>query len=212
MEKVIEYILKLNENQSKSKDKYDFILNYDPIGFIPAVRYEVALLLNIVASIKKPKNILELGFGSGASGIFIKDGCYDNSNMISLERDKNRADRGSELLKTLNISNFNILNEDASIFFEKNDQKFDFIFLDSAKNEYLKLLPIIKDTLVKDGILIVDNTLFGNRVIEELENIDKKYKNIVSTLKEFNYILSNDKELKTLFLTTGDGVSISIKL
>jgi len=211
MEKVIEYIYNLNKNQLKSKERYDFIINYNQIGFIPAVRYEVALLLNIIASIKKPKNVLDIGFGSGVSSIFIKDGCDDNSNIISLERDKNRALRGEELLKYLNISMLNIINDNASAFFENNKIKFDFVFLDSAKNEYVTLLPIIKNNLLKDGLLIVDNTLFNNKVIEDIEKIEKKHKNIVSTLKEFNYTLSNDNDFKTIFLTIGDGVSISIK-
>jgi len=211
MEKVIEYIYNLNKNQLKLEERYNFITNYNPIGFIPAVRYEVALLLNIIASIKKPKNVLDIGFGSGASSIFIKDGCDDNSNIISLERDKKRALRGEELIKYLNISNLNIINDNASAFFEDNKIKFDFVFLDSAKNEYVTLLPTIKNSLLKGGLLIVDNTLFNNKVVEDIEKIDKKHKNIVSTLKEFNYILSNDNDFKTVFLIIGDGISISIK-
>ena len=211
MEKVIEYIYNLNKNQLKLEERYNFITNYNPIGFIPAVRYEVALLLNIIASIKKPKNVLDIGFGSGASSIFIKDGCDDNSSIISLERDKKRALRGEELIKYLNISNLNIINDNASAFFEDNKIKFDFVFLDSAKNEYVTLLPTIKNSLLKGGLLIVDNTLFNNKVVEDIEKIDKKHKNIVSTLKEFNYILSNDNDFKTVFLIIGDGISISIK-
>ena len=210
MEKVIEYIYNLNKNQSKLEERYNFIINYNPIGFIPAVRYEVALLLNIIASIKRPKDVLDIGFGSGASSIFIKDGCNDNSNIISLERDKNRFLRGEKLLEHLNISMLNIINDTALAFFENNKIKFDFVFLDSAKNEYVNLLPIIKNNLSKEGLLIVDNTLFNNKVVEDIEKIEKRHKNIVSTLKEFNHILSNDNDFKTIFLSIGDGVSISI--
>ena len=202
---LLEYIKNLNE-KNDLKHLYEKIISYDNMHVIPAVRYESALLLNLLASLKNPSITLEIGFGSGASSVFISNGIR-SGRIISLERDKNRFKRGLKLLSELNINNIELLNIDAFDFFPKNNKSFDFIFLDSVKREYINYIQPVKQIMNNDGLLVCDNILFNGKIVDLQP--EKKYKNGIELLREFNKTLSEDHEFETLFLPIDDGLSLS---
>jgi|WetSurMetagenome_2_1015567.scaffolds.fasta_scaffold316457_2 predicted O-methyltransferase YrrM len=204
---IITYINCLNLDETLKK-QYDQIIEFDSRYVIPAVRYNTALFLKWITNLKKPSLVLEIGFGSGVSSIFINHG---NSaiKIISLERDKNRFLRGKNLLHEMKIENIELLNMDAFDYFTTNNISYDMIFLDSVKREYKDYLVPVKKILNKNGLLICDNILFNGKVIDKC--LDKKYFNGVELLKEFNTIASNDLELDTFFIPIDDGILVSIK-
>jgi len=202
------YINKFYDD-SQLNSYYDEIINFKNESYIPAVRLDTALFLKWIVSLYKPKNILEIGFGSGVSTVFIHNGFKNYENLISLERDTYRYERGLLLLKKYKYSTIKLLKIDAFNFFEENNIKFDFIFLDAVKREYYLYIEPVKKILNIGGILITDNILFNGKVFEE--NIDKKYINGVKYLKLFNHNIFNDKKLNTIFLMIGDGLSLSIR-
>ena len=207
---ILTYLSEKNSKDSEFVDLYKSIVSFNKIHFIPYVSYEIALFLRLMANLKQPKNILEIGFGSGVSSIFIKSGIKKTNKFITLELDKNRYNRGIELLKKFNISNIELIYIDAFEYFKKSKIKFDYIFLDAVKRDYHKYIEPIKMILNKGGVFLTDNVLFGGRIVKE--SVEKKYENGVKFLKKFNEDLSNDKSFETLFLPIGDGISISIKL
>jgi predicted O-methyltransferase YrrM len=225
-EKILNYINSLNLCNSSLSEYYKEIISFQEKYFIPAISLEVGIFLKWLCSLKQPDNLLEIGFGSGVSSVFINLGLNRASNFISLERDKNRYERGVKLLEHFKIASIKLIKIDAFDFFKNNDMMFDFIFLDAVKSEYNLYLEPIKKILNKNGILICDNILFGKRVIKENkvnevnninnnekidENIDKKYKNGIKKVDLFNNKLINDEKFNTIFLPIGDGISISIK-
>jgi predicted O-methyltransferase YrrM len=205
-EKIFNYIYELNKSQLK-EDLYNNIINYDSKYKIPAIRFDVALFLNFLSIIFKPKKILEIGFGSGVSSIYIvKD--INPEMFITLERDKNRYIRGQKLLRSMNIDKIKLVNEDAFDFFKNNKNNFDLIFLDSVKREYIEYIEPIDKILNKDGIFITDNILFNGKITN---NHSDKYKDGIKLLDNFNNSISNNENFKTVFLSIGDGISLSIK-
>jgi predicted O-methyltransferase YrrM len=208
--KSFSYINSLNFNKDSELILfYDEIINFDNEHFIPAISFDTALFLNWFCNIVKPKNILEIGFGSGASSLFIHKNLNNIKNFISLEKDKNRYNRGLNLLSKFNITNINIIHQDAFKFLENNDLNFDLIFLDAMKKDYCDYLPLLKKILNKDGVLIADNLLFNGKVIDaDLEN---KYLNGVNFIKKFTKMIIEDGDFDTLFLNIGDGISVSHK-
>lgn len=207
-QEIVEYLNNLNSNEILA-DIYEKIINFENKYYIPAVKKETFFFLNWIARLKKPENILEIGFGSGASSFAIHYGYDQYKFFLSLERDNNRFIRGINLLKNFNIEKIKILKKDAFLFLKESTKQFDFIFLDAVKRDYLEYLPLLKKVLKKDGILICDNIIFNKRVLQEQP--EEKYKGTVLRLKKFNEIISQDNDLKTIFLPIGDGLSISIK-
>lgn len=205
-----EYLNSLNLNNKPLSELFDKIKNFQNKHFIPLVSFEVASFLYMISSLQKPLNVLEIGFGSGASGIFILKGFPETKRFISLEKDKNRFERGLELLKNLKLENkIELIKADAFEYLIKNEETFDFIFLDAVKREYRDYLEPLKKILNYSGVLICDNILFNSRVVQEKP--EKKYESGVKNLKQFNNELAEDIIFNTLFLNIGDGLSISIK-
>ncbi|HPO49113.1 MAG TPA: class I SAM-dependent methyltransferase [Spirochaetota bacterium] len=208
-EKIVDYLSVLNSNNKEDRIFYDDILDFKNVHFIPAVRFDVAIFLNLISNIAKPKKILEIGFGSGVSSVFIGKDLKNIERFVSLEKDENRYNRGLELFENFNIDYIDLQFKNSFDFFEDNNEKFDYIFLDAEKTKYDVYIPLIKDALNKGGVLIGDNIIFSGRVVEG--NPEKKYVKGVSSIKKYNLELSSDGDFKTLFLNIGDGISLSLK-
>jgi len=207
--KSFEYLAVLNEQNKDLRSYYNEIINFKKEHFIPAVNFDVALFLHMITSIIKPKRILEIGFGSGASSMFLHKGYPHIDTFISLERDENRYNRGKDLLKKNNITNIQLKHIDAFTYLKSPAPEFDLIFLDAVKREYYQYISPLKYFIKNQGILICDNILFNGKVTDT--KIDKKYQDGVKYLKLFNKTISEDKSFETTFFHIGDGISFSIK-
>ena len=96
------------------------------------------------------------------------------------------------------------LNGEALDIIETLSDKFDIVFLDADKENYIEYYKSISNKLVKGGILISDNVLWSGKVLEETSN-DLE----TNILKRFNRLLKNDKKFETIIIPIRDGVSIS---
>ena len=90
-------------------------------------------------------------------------------------------------------------------------EEYDFIFLDCAKVQYIKYLPILKNLLKTGGVIVADDVLLFGYVTGE-EQVPKKRKMLVEHIKEYIYAVTHDSELQTTVLDIGDGVAVSVKL
>lgn len=191
---------------------------------IPVIRRTIGQLLTLFARLKSPTNILEIGTGSGYSTLCIRKGVGDLATIVSLERDRNRYEDAYKLFE--NYKNIKLLYIDAFRYFDRNDfaqnhsdrndftkntQKFDYVFLDAQKRDYIELFPLIKHRLNQGGIFIVDNILFGGKVVNLSDLQKDKYSSGIDLLKRFNRVLADDSDFETVFLSVDDGISISIK-
>ena len=207
--KLVDYFNILNDQQTALQELYEQINTFENIHFIPAVRFETALYLSWQTGTIRPDKVLEIGFGSGTSSIFIKKGSDEIKKFISLERDKNRFERGLRLFDHLSLTGIELIKTDAFHFFENQQEQFDMVFLDAVKRDYIDYLPKLLPLLSARGILICDNILFNGKIL--LDDPGAKYRDGVNLLRDFNQILSTEKELSTHFIPIGDGLSISVK-
>lgn len=209
LEKVFSYLDLLNNNNDELLKYFNDILEFERTHFIPAVRFEMALFLRFICGILQPEKILEIGFGAGASTLFMDDQLKRNRLFITLERDINRSNRGQSLLKHFNKGHINLLHKNAFDFLEESNEKFDLIFLDGVKREYINYIKPLKKAVSDRGIIICDNILFNGKVVEG--ELERRYKNGVELLRKFNSMITKDPELETMFLNIGDGISLSYK-
>lgn len=191
------------------KKLYDFAHGKD----IPVAKPETIKLIYILAMTKKPKKILELGTGIGCSAIVLSKASED-AHIITVEKDENNY---SEAISMFNENGLSkritpILGDTLETLKEKYEkgEKFDFIFLDSAKGQYLDCYPYLKELLTDGGILVTDNTLYGGMVAND-ELIEHRKRTIVKRLREYLNKISNDEALETVVVPIGDGVAISYK-
>lgn len=175
-------------------------------NFVPIVREKTAELL--VEKIKEvnPKNILEIGTAIGYSGILMLNNC--NAILTTLEKNEEMFNLATLNFKEAGLNNrVEIVLGDCKNYIENATNEFDFIFLDGPKSHYLEYLPYLLNMLTNNGIIFADNVLFQGLVKGEGE-IPKKFKTIVTNLREFLSVLENDKNLLTEIIDLEDGVAI----
>jgi len=183
------------------------ILDFAEENLVPIIYPEAEQFLRVLLQIHKPKTILEIGTAIGYSAIFMNE--ITNAQITTIEISDEMADLAEHFIS--NNPNIKILRGDALTILPTLTQKFDFIFLDSSKSQYLKLLPDLIRLLNTNGVLVCDNVLSKGLVITP-EYPEKKHRTSVLRLREFLTALSNHPQLETTILPIGDGMSLSIKL
>ncbi len=191
------------------KELYDFAHNKE----IPVAKPETTKLLHILSLTKKPKKILELGTGIGCSAIILSKASEDSS-ILTVEKNPDNYNEALSLISLNNLSDrIKVINDDGinvlKDLAEKNE-KFDFIFLDSAKAQYIDYYPYLTDMLTNGGMLVTDNVLYGGMVATD-ELVEHRKRTIVKRLRMYIDALNNDKTLQTVVVPIGDGVAISVK-
>jgi predicted O-methyltransferase YrrM len=90
---------------------------------------------------------------------------------------------------------------------EIKNEKFDLVFIDADKMNYIEYYERSLQLLNKNGLIIIDNVLWYGEVVNENNN-DKFTKNI----KEFNSHISKDTRVEKLIIPLGDGMTVCRKL
>ena len=89
--------------------------------------------------------------------------------------------------------------------------KYDFIFMDAAKAQYINYMPEVLRLLEKGGVLISDNVLQDGDIIESRFAVERRNRTIHSRMREYLYRLKHEEQLLTSIIPLGDGVAISTK-
>ena len=90
---------------------------------------------------------------------------------------------------------------------EIKNEKFDLVFIDADKMNYIEYYERSLQLLNKNGLIIIDNVLWYGEVVNE-NNTDKFTINI----KEFNSHISKDTRVEKLIIPLGDGMTVGRKL
>lgn len=155
------------------------------------------------------KNILEIGTAIGYSAIkmaLVNDDIY----VTTIERDEERYNEAIKNIKEANLGNqINVILDDA--FNVDIDFKFDLIFIDAAKAQYIKFFEKFKENLSDNGVIVSDNLKFHG-LVDTTDKIESRnVRQLVRKLKNYVEFLENNEEFETTFYDLGDGVAISRK-
>ena len=108
---------------------------------VPIIPNEVVRLLSFILSIKKPKRILEIGaavgFSSGLMSKFLSDGgkitTIDRFDIMIEQFRENRKKMGLE-------DKIELIEGNACEVLPRLSEKFDVIFLDAAKGQFIQMI------------------------------------------------------------------------
>ena len=177
---------------------------------VPIITDEVLKYMIFTARNIKARNILEIGTATGYSGLFLAQIANENDGFLTtMEIDEIRYRKAVENFKKLGLFEKNkMIFGDALKEIPKLDKnmKYDFIFIDASKGQYLKFFEMSYELLNENGIIFIDNLMFRGLVAADKEEIPKRYKTIVKRLKEF--IEKLNEEYNFVLLPFGDGVGI----
>ena len=177
---------------------------------VPIITDEVLNYMIFTARNIKARNILEIGTATGYSGLFLAQIANENSGFLTtMEIDEIRYGKAVENFKKLGLFEKNkMIFGDALEQIPKLDKnvKYDFIFIDASKGQYLKFFEMSYELLNENGIIFIDNLMFRGLVAADKEEIPKRYKTIAKRLKDF--IEKLNEEYNFVLLPFGDGVGI----
>jgi predicted O-methyltransferase YrrM len=156
----------------------------------------------------RPNVILEIGTYTGYSALCLAEGLDPdgvlhtidiNEELVDFQRRYfNKSAYGPQILQHLGP---------AADIIPTLDTKFDLIFIDADKPNYIVYFNQIIDKLSPGGVILSDNVLWSGKVVEELDSKDLSTKIVL----EYNTLLKEDPRLETVLLPIRDGLTVSIR-
>ena len=156
------------------------------------------------------KKILEIGTAIGYSAIQMAS-ASDDVEITTIERDEKNYREA--------VKNVNACGLDRRIEIVFNDAldvnlagfKYDLIFIDAAKGQYIKFFEKFENYLTPGGIIITDNLKFHG-LVENKESIESKnVLGLVNKIEKYIEFLNENVEFVTKFYDIGDGISVSFR-
>lgn len=208
-DKVNRYLQKLSQPSSGWKKLLEIEAERDQI---PIMERDGIDFLKQILRLKQPKRILEVGSAIGYSALQMAD-AVSNTNIVTIERDQERAKRAAENLKKYNPNQtIELIVGDAFDVAAQVKEKgpYDVIFIDAAKGQYQRFFELFSSMLTDQGVIITDNVLFHGYVVDSSE-ASKRIQNLAKKIATYNQWLFNQSDYQTNFYPIGDGIAISIK-
>ena len=165
-------------------------------------------LLSIISKLIKPKKVLEIGTYTGYSAICIAEGMNKNGMIHTIDKNEELNIIQKKYFKKSGLED-NIVqyNGCALDIIPKIEEKFDLIFIDADKENYINYFNLVIDKLNNNGVILADNVLWSGKVIN-FEDHDLT----TNVLREFNRMVNNDKRVETILIPIRDGISIIRKI
>lgn len=165
-------------------------------------------LLSLISSLVNPTNILEVGTYTGYSAICMAEGLAENGKLVTIEANEEYEERILNNFRTAGVSKkIELIIGNALEEIPKLDQKFDLVFIDADKLNYIAYYDMIFEKVNIGGVILSDNVLWDGKVL----NNTKKDKT-TELLREFNIHLKNDARTQKVLLPIRDGLFVSRKI
>jgi len=163
-------------------------------------------LLSIISKLVSPKTILEIGTYTGYSALCLAEGLTSDGKLITIDKNEELEPIVDKYFGLSEYSSqLKPMIGNAIEIIPTLDEKFDLVFIDADKSNYINYFNMIIDKLNPGGIILSDNVLWSGKVVEPTaeKDIDTK------VLKEYNKLLKDDPRLETILLPIRDGLTIS---
>lgn len=184
--------------------------NYAKENHVPIMLPDgIEFLLNYIKK-HQATNILEIGSAIGYSAIRMAL-VSPEIHVTTIERDDVRYEKAVKNIKDFGLEKqIHIIHDDA--FAVELEDKYDLIFIDAAKSQYIKFFEKFEKNLKPSGTIISDNLSFHG-LVENKEQIElsKNVKGLVRKINEYIEFLKNHSEFETTFFSVGDGIGVSVK-
>lgn len=180
--------------------------------FVPIIRKEMQSFMKVLLAIQKPLNILEVGTAVGFSALLMSEYAPKECRITTIEKYEKRIPIAKENFRRAGKEDkITLLEGDALEILKGLEEKYDFIFMDAAKAQYINYMPEVIRLLEKGGVLVSDNVLQDGDIIESRFAVERRNRTIHSRMREYLYRLKHEEQLLTSIIPLGDGVAISTK-
>ena len=164
--------------------------------------------LSIITKLIKPKKILEIGTYTGYSAICMAEGLIENGIIHTIDINEELISIQNKYFAKSKCNNSIIQHVgDARNIIKSINEKFDLVFLDADKENYIEYYELVIEKVKKGGLIIADNVLWTGKVVEPEKDDDE----LTQYLIDFNKMINKDDRVENIILPLRDGLNIILK-
>ncbi|MFJ1269792.1 O-methyltransferase [Legionella lytica] len=168
---------------------------------------EQAQFMQFLLRTLSAKNVLELGTFTGYSALAMALALPEDGRLITCDIsaqwtkkahlfwEEAKQDQKIELRLGPALDSLHALID------EGWEQKFDFIFIDADKTNYVQYYELALKLIQPQGIIAIDNVLWDGKVIDEQDTNGQ-----TREIKKLNDLIKNDQRVFTSMLPIADGL------
>jgi predicted O-methyltransferase YrrM len=163
--------------------------------------------LKFLLKLINAKNVLEVGTFVGYSALSMAEALPNDGKVTTLDINDEFVSVAKEVWpQSESGKKIELVLGEALDFMTKTSQKYDMIFIDADKVNYINYFNRGLEILETGGIIAVDNALWGGSVLEENPTEES-----TKTIKELNKIISDREDLQSVLLPVRDGLHLVMK-
>ena len=165
-------------------------------------------LLKFLVKMIRPRRILEIGTFTGYSGLCMAEGLDEGGKLYTFEVEDELEDFTRRWIDGSPFADkIEFIIGDALEIVPTLGEKFDMVFIDGNKREYIKYYEMAMEYLNDGGWILADNTLWDGHVIEP-----DRHDAHTESVRRFNKLIKDDPRVEEVILPLRDGLTIIRKI
>ena len=173
---------------------------------IPIIPHETVAFFRLFLQTMQPKSILEIGTAIGFSALLMAEQVPD-AKIMTIDRNEEMIGFAKENFARFDQRNqITLLEGDAVDLLEHIEQRFDLIFMDSAKSKYIVFLPEVLKRLEVGGVVILDDIFQGGDVARDIMEVRRGQRTIYRGLQRLFDATLDHPGLTASLIPLGDGI------
>lgn len=163
-------------------------------------------VLSMISKLMHPGNILEIGTYTGYATLCMAEGLHKDGIIDTIDINEELVEIQNKYFEQSGKINQIVQHiGNALDIIPKLNKKFDLVFIDADKENYINYWNLIVPMMNKGGIILSDNVLWSGKVLKEVQENDKS----TQVLLEYNKITKEDPRVTTILLPIRDGLTVS---
>ena len=160
--------------------------------------------LEFISRMVQPTNILEIGTFTGYSAICLARGLKPLGKLITIEINDELTDFAASYFKKAGVDSKIIqMTGKAQDIIPGLDLKFDLVFIDADKREYIEYFRAVTGKLKPGGFILADNVLWSGHVLDK-ETTDQQARGII----DFNNMIKSEAGIQFIIMPIRDGLML----
>lgn len=207
------YLHSLSSGQGEYLDKVRRKAEQDAV---PIIRVEMESFLQVYLDLLRPSRILEAGTAVGYSSMLMAKQTEEwGCRIDTIEKDQARILKAKENIGNSPWKNrIDLIEGDVREVFRnlaEKGEKYDFLFMDAAKGQYIRYLSDALRLLKRGGLLISDNVLQDMTLLDCRFALERRERTIHKRMRDYLWLIKHTEGLTTSIIPIGDGAAVTFK-
>jgi predicted O-methyltransferase YrrM len=163
--------------------------------------------LRLLASLTQAQAVVEVGTGTGVSGLWLLRGMRPDGVLTSVDREAEHQRLARETFAEANVASqrFRLIPGSAlEVLPRLTDGHYDLVFVDGDKREYTEYLTEAVRLVRPGGVIAFDNALLADRVADPSQRDAE-----TQAVRDLGQAIRDDERLVSALLPVGDGLLVA---